>query len=110
MDCAVPLNLCPDLAIQGDELVSGGFHGFADPSMRKDPNASTIYLAYSWPRRLTDSTHVVDLHLAHSSDGGNRWQYDGALFSSQPFANPGNGAYAAANQTSAWLWMRVAGC
>ena len=100
VDCAISLNLCPSLTVTGDMPAPGGFHGYADPSMRKDPNAATIYLAYSWARRLADATHVVDLHLAHSSDGGNTWQYAGPLFTTQPFANPGGGGYALLNQTS----------
>ena len=49
---------------------------------------------------LADGSRVVDLHLAHSTDGGSTWNYDGALFSSAPFANPGGGAYAANNDSS----------
>jgi hypothetical protein len=100
VDCSIEANLCPSLTIPADPPGNAGFHGYADPAIRKDPASATLFLGYSWLRVLSDGTHVVDLHLAHSLDNGASWNYDGALYTSQTFANPGNGAYAATNDTS----------
>ena len=81
VDCSVAAGLCPTLTFSGDPIASGGFHGYADPSMRKDPNSPNIYVAYSWAHTLADGTHTVDLHLSHSADGGATFAYDGPLYS-----------------------------
>ena len=72
--------VCPAIAFQGDTIASGGFHGYADPSLRKDPNSSNLYVAYSWAHVLPDGTDNVDLHLSHSVDGGNTFNYDGPIY------------------------------
>ena len=81
IDCSVAAGLCPTVSFQGDPNASGGFHGDADPSMRKDPNSTNLYIAYSWAHTLADGTHTVDLHLSHSADGGATFTYDGPLYS-----------------------------
>ena len=80
IDCSVAAGLCPTVTFQGDPIAVGGFHGYADPSMRQDPNSANLYVAYSWAHTLADGTHTVDLHLSHSSDGGTTFNYDGPLY------------------------------
>ncbi len=100
VDCSVAGGACPALTLAGDPISAGGFHGYADPAMRKDPNSSSIYLAYSWPRTLADATHVVDLHLALSTDGGKTFTYVGSLYQSQQVTQSTSANYAATNDTS----------
>jgi Abnormal spindle-like microcephaly-assoc'd, ASPM-SPD-2-Hydin len=80
VDCSVAAGLCSTLVFQSDPIADGLFHGYADPAMRKDPNSSTLYVAYSWPHTLADGTRTVDLHLSHSNDGGTTFVYDGSLY------------------------------
>jgi hypothetical protein len=105
VDCALAGGHCPAIAIAGEAPQPSLFHGYADPSLRKDPNAGTIYMAYSWANELLDpgtkqTTMNVELHLAHSADQGATWTKDGALFTSHGVTNPGGGNYAAQNQSS----------
>jgi hypothetical protein len=94
-DCLAGAVDCPELVIDGDapdQLPGGGlseFHGFADPTIRKDPDSDRIWMAYSWP-----NVHVVgllqlhvpgvDTHLAYSDDGGVTWQFHSTLWPSEP--------------------------
>lgn len=100
VDCKLATGLCPNVPIAGDPPSPGTFHGYADPSIRKDPNAGTMYMAYSWPRLLADTTMNVELHLAHSTNLGTSWTADGPLFSSTSVTNPGGAPYAASNWSS----------
>lgn len=109
-------SICPDLPISGDAVASApwdfifqvGVPGFADPSMRKDPNAPVTFLAYSsfaYPSSCTspscaNNTAVVDLHLAHRADGDSSFQYDGPILTSQPVTQSQTTAYASSNYTS----------
>ncbi|MBV6395406.1 MAG: hypothetical protein HFACDABA_00982 [Anaerolineales bacterium] len=92
LDCFEGNPICPQIIIAGDSdsrLPNGElspFRGFADPTIRQDPQSGRIWMAYSWP-----NVHVlgplevvpgVDIHLAHSDDGGATWTYDGDLWSS----------------------------
>lgn len=90
---------CPEIAIQNDPVfsVSGrqlGFFGYADPSIKKDPNSDTIWLAYSWP-----NAHIVpdqekkiipgvDLHLAKSLDQGKTWTFVKEMWTSSESPDP----------------------
>jgi hypothetical protein len=89
---------CASIAIQGDVAATlqdgrpSNFRGFADPSLRKDPESRALWLAYSWPKlhieksegrkgRLRsrsggafDVAPGVDVHLARSEDGGVSWR------------------------------------
>jgi hypothetical protein len=113
-DCSVGVSGCggalfsPTLPVSSptygelatDTVAAGLFHGYADPSMRKDPNAPTIYIAYSWAKTLADGTHVVDLHLASSSDGGTTWTYVGPLYQSVQSTQTQSAAYSSVNDSS----------
>ena len=87
-------NSCPLLEIAGDwesTLPNGQpspFRGFADPSMRRDPDSGRLWLAYSWPSlqvkrssaagwssQAAQVTPRVDIHLAFSDDHGASWRY-----------------------------------
>jgi hypothetical protein len=85
---------CPELVIAGDapaRLRDGRespAHGYADPSLRRDPSSGTIWLAYSWPHLdsapRSASGVVVDNHLARSTDGGKSWNFVRELWKSSP--------------------------
>jgi hypothetical protein len=104
IDCTYSNPECPQLKIQGDEpyrLPNGeasNFSGFADPSLRADPVTGELWLAYSYPGiHVLDATTLVpsvDIHLAHSKDGGKTWEYDGSLWSSYTDTNKGGGGEA----------------
>jgi hypothetical protein len=90
-DCPAGSVDCPELVINGDapdELPAGGlseFHGFADPTIRKDPDSDRIWMAYSWPNvHVVGLRHVpgVDTHLAFSDDDGLTWHFHSALWPS----------------------------
>ncbi len=69
------------------------FNGYADPSIRKDPNANTIWYAYSYPfYKQSGSLFVpsVATHLAKSNDNGNTFSFVKELFSATSIANPAN--------------------
>ena len=100
VDCADAGGLCPTIAIAGESPAAGSFHGYADPSLRKDPNTSLLHMAWSWPINLANGTRNVELHLGHSADQGATWSRDGVLFSSRAVSHPGGAGYAAANQSS----------
>jgi hypothetical protein len=104
IDCSVAANLCPNTftttALTSDPVAAGGFHGYADPSERKDPNSTAIYYAYSWAHSLSDGTHVVDLHLAQSLTSGSTFSYVGPLYQSTQVTQTGSTAYSSINDTS----------
>jgi hypothetical protein len=105
VDCSVSAAHCPGTFSPGGQLATdpisaGGFHGYADPSMRKDPNSGLIYMAYSWPKTLADGTHVVDLHLSASADLGNTFTYVGPLYQSVQTTQTASSAYSAINDSS----------
>ena len=93
---------CTALTIQGDPIAAGGFHGYADPSLRKDPNASLFNLGYSWARTVAaDGTHVVELHLASSSNSGTSFTEVGTLWPTTTVVNTtGTSYYLGTNYTS----------
>ena len=84
VDCVPGAVNCSELIVQGDPyytLPSGGasaFNGYADPSIRKDPQSNTLWMSYSWPNMHINGTVAipgVDNHLAKSTDGGNTWTF-----------------------------------
>lgn len=85
---------CQELLVQGDQYQSNpDFYGYADPSIRKDPQSGTLWLAYSFPHYKTiDATPVpsVAIHLAQSIDNGNNWIFVKKLFEPIPMNNPAN--------------------
>ena len=104
IDCSVSANLCPTVAIQGDPIATGLFHGYADPSVRSDGGSNNVYLTYGWPHTLTDGTHVVDIHLAQAviGTGGTitSYNYLGPLYQSTVATQTVTNAYASTNDTS----------
>jgi hypothetical protein len=110
VDCSVNSATCANTFTGGfttansmlatDPIATGGFHGYADPSMRKDPNSSLDYYAYSWAKTLADGTHVVDLHLAQSADSGKTFTYLGPLYQSVQTTQTGSTGYSSINDSS----------
>ncbi|GAB4293284.1 MAG: hypothetical protein OHK0021_21790 [Bryobacter sp.] len=104
-DCAEPN--CPAITIAGDQeatLPNGEpspFRGFADATIRRDPESGKLWMAYSWPnvridkdkrrgllRRQTASSPQVDIHLAYSDDQGRNWRLEKTLWSPTPSTAP----------------------
>ena len=87
---------CPALLVPGDPYqVNPDFHGYADPSIRKDPASNTLWLSYSFPHyKVVGGTPVpsVSIHLARSADSGRSWTFVKRLFEPTPMANPANPA------------------
>lgn len=104
LDCPAAAASCPELSIPPDapSTVPGmplsPFRGFADPSIRRDPASGRLWVAYSWPHLRvipgTGTSAVVDIHLAHSDDGGATWTYDQPLWTSadETDAGPSGGS------------------
>ncbi|MCD4748620.1 MAG: glycoside hydrolase [Thermoanaerobaculales bacterium] len=100
-DCTGVGSRCPEFVPLGDaadHLPGYGpspFRGFADPSIREDPDTGRLWMAYSWPHvkvapmSTVGVVGVVDIHLAHSDDSGATWLYDGSLWSAQGEDDPG---------------------
>lgn len=94
IDCTAASRACPEIAIAGDApaVLPGGrpspARGFADPSIRRDPAAGVLWMAYSWPHVITNGgtaqpgAVAVDSHLARSLDGGKTWTFVRALWTS----------------------------
>jgi hypothetical protein len=69
------------------------FSGYADPSIRKEPNSNRIWLAYSFPHiKQAGNNYVpsVAIHLAKSDDLGNNWLFVKNLFEPISMNNPTN--------------------
>ena len=72
VDCVFsPSSNCTPLLVSGDPYsTTGAFTGYADPSIRKDPNSTgMIWMAYSWPTVTTNMTKPIDIHLAYNNAG-----------------------------------------
>ncbi len=97
LDCTGSNPSCSGLTIQGDSFATlpngkiSPFHGYADPSMRKDPASNRIWMSYSWPNihyvSTSNHSYSVDIHLSYSDDGGNTWQYQGPLWTTHEDTN-----------------------
>ena len=110
-DC-VPAS-CPTIEIAGDAVSTqpdgrpSAFSGFADPTLRRDPQSGHLWMAYSWPnirtaeepqRRLFrrnatgrgggDGQPGVDIHLARSVDDGRTWRFERKLWAAVPATAP----------------------
>jgi hypothetical protein len=87
--------VCPEVPLQSaDGLASGGWHGYADPTIRATPgNSSLIWLGYSYlyttsygsVNSSSCSFDGIDTDFVFSSDGGSVWQTP--LISNSPIAN-----------------------
>jgi hypothetical protein len=110
VDCSLNAATCPNTftgafttansQLASDPIGAGLFHGYADPSIRKDPNSTATYYAYSWAHTLADGTHVVDLHLAQSTTNGATFTYAGPLYQSVQTTQTGSTAYSSVNDSS----------
>lgn len=75
---------------------SGGFVGYADATIRQDPQSGYLWMAYSWLHVTTGSTappcvagiQGVNTHLAYSTNGGVTWLYYGPLFTDACVTDP----------------------
>ena len=47
IDCTAANPQCPQLTVSGDSPDESNFRGFADPSIRLDPDTGTLWLTYS---------------------------------------------------------------
>ncbi|MBI3141533.1 MAG: hypothetical protein HYZ16_01755 [Bacteroidetes bacterium] len=90
LDC--PKDGCQELLVDNDPYqVNPDFYGYADPSIRKDPNGNALWLAYSFPHyKMSGNTPVpsVAIHLAKSNDQGNSWHFVKKLFEPLAISNP----------------------
>lgn len=87
VDCTAGNAACPQLTIAGDPPAATPAHGYADPSIRKDPARDRLWMVYSWPHTTTAvgrAATAVDTHLAHSDDGGRSWTFDRVLWTASP--------------------------
>jgi hypothetical protein len=104
-DCAEPA--CPVITIMGDKeatLPNGEpspFRGFADATIRRDPESGRLWMAYSWPsvrvdkdkrrglfRRQSGGSPQVEIHLAYSDDQGRNWRLEKTLWSPTSTRSP----------------------
>jgi len=93
--CTLTSTDCTAITLTGDPPATTPFAGYADPTIRQDPQTGTLWMAYSWPHTITvgASTYQgIDTHVSYSTDGGVTWNYQGALYTSQPVTNPVTGA------------------
>lgn len=96
--CTLTSAGCTQINIRNDPFSNtGAFGGYADATIRQDPLTGTLWMAYSWPHTIASGTpgaagtQVLDTHLAYSTNGGQSWTYEGALYTSQPVVNPVTG-------------------
>lgn len=93
--------VCPELVVEGDPpavLPSGApspLRGYSDPTIRRRPGGTTVWMAYSWPSVHIDDTGSrstrVETHLARSDDDGRRWRSAQPLWSADPVVDPVSG-------------------
>lgn len=93
--CTLTSTACTEINLTGDPFsATGAFAGYADATIRQDPQTGTLWMAYSWPHTIPSGkagvggTQVLGTHLSYSTDGGNTWNYKGPLYTSQPVLNP----------------------
>ncbi|HTQ53787.1 MAG TPA: hypothetical protein VMI94_04955 [Bryobacteraceae bacterium] len=86
--CTLTSISCDAITINGDPPASGSFSGYADATIRQDPQTGTLWMAYSYLRTISLGTQGIDTHVASSTDGGKTWYYQGTLYTSQPVTDP----------------------
>ncbi len=97
-DCVPGAAGCSEILVQNDPYFTlpGGsaspFNGYADPSIRKDPQSNTLWLSYSWGNIHTGTANIigVNTHLAKSADGGNTFTFVKELWPSVAAVNATN--------------------
>ena len=85
--CTAYSTICSAITLTGDPYSHGTFAGYADPSIRQDPQTGTLFMAYSWPNS-TSGASAIETHLSKSTDGGATWNYVGAMYPSVTATNP----------------------
>jgi uncharacterized protein YciI len=96
--CTLASRDCTEINLPKTDHYStaGKFAGYADPTIRQDPQTGTLWMAYSWPHTIRSPgrggpSQVVDTHVSYSPDKGKTWTYKGALFTAEPVPNPVTG-------------------
>lgn len=119
---------CPEITIAGDKeatLPNGEpspFRGFADATIRRDPESGRLWMAYSWPnvridkdkrrgllRRQAARSPQVDIHLAYSDDQGRSWRLEKTLWSPTPATAPNGEEGHMSHEVANLLPVREAG-
>ncbi|MGA2137183.1 MAG: hypothetical protein ABSH50_33255 [Bryobacteraceae bacterium] len=96
--CTLASGACTEINLRETDPYStaGAFGGYADPTIRQDPQTGTLWMAYSWPHTIRDPgrgrpAQVIDTHVSYSTDKGKTWTYKGALYVAQQVRNPVTG-------------------
>lgn len=100
-DCRVDDGNCPEITISGDpaatlpDMSLSPWRGIGDPSIRKDPNTSRLWMSYTKVHAQYVAgappvvNNAVSIHLAHSDDSGATWSYDRSIWESTAETDPG---------------------
>jgi uncharacterized protein (TIGR03437 family) len=92
--CTLTSSSCTAITLNSDPAATTAFAGYADPTIREDPQTNTLWMAYSYPHTIASGGSEyqgIDTHLSYSTDGGKTWNYEGALYTSQQVTNPVTG-------------------
>lgn len=92
--CTLTSTSCTAIDLSTDPASATAFAGYADPTIRQDPQTGTLWMAYSWLHTIAGSAggvQAIDTHVSYSTDGGATWIYKGPLFTSQQVTNPVTG-------------------
>ena len=92
--CTLSSTGCTGITINGDPPSDGAFAGYADPTIRQDPQTGTLWMAYSYLYTITTGVQGIDIHVADSTDGGKSWNFVGVLYKSQQVTDPVTGSTA----------------
>ena len=89
--CTLTSSGCTQIGLSSTDPYSQTvFSGYADPTIRQDPQTGTLWMAYSWPHTVAGAnggTQAIDTHVSYSTDGGKTWTYKGPLYTSQAVPN-----------------------
>lgn len=79
----------PNLFNADPYSTSGTFTGYADSTLRADPNTGTIWMAYSWPKVQTNGSLGISNHLSYFD--GTNWQFSNSVYTSATITNGATG-------------------
>ena len=100
-DCRADDGNCPEITISGDpeatlpDMSLSPWRGMGDPSIRKDPNSSRLWMSYTKVHAQVDAgppilvNDAVSVHLAYSDDGGATWTFERNIWESSAETDPG---------------------